>query len=64
MIPAGGDTMAWDFSTEPEFQRELDWMERFVREEIGPIDLLFEEPYNPGDLRTGGEHRPALEPSG
>lgn len=56
--------MAWDFSTEPEFQRELDWMERFVRDEIGPIDLLFEEPYNPGDLRTGGEHRPALEPSG
>ena len=44
--------MAWDFSTEPEFQRELDWMERFVREEIGPIDLLFEEPYNPGDLRA------------
>ncbi len=44
--------MAWDFSTEPEFQRELDWMEHFVREEIGPIDLLFEEPYNPGDLRA------------
>ena len=44
--------MAWDFSTEPEFQRELDWMGRFVREEIEPIDLLFEDPYDPGDLRA------------
>ena len=26
--------MAWDFSTEPEFQQSLDWMDEFVREEI------------------------------
>ena len=29
--------MAWDFETEPEFQRELDWMDAFVREEIEPL---------------------------
>jgi hypothetical protein len=28
--------MAWDFETEPEFQRELDWMDRFVRDEAEP----------------------------
>lgn len=31
----------WDFETEPEFQQKLDWMDRFVREEIEPLDALF-----------------------
>jgi acyl-CoA dehydrogenase len=35
--------MAWDFSTEPEFQEQLDWMRDFVREEIWPIETVFEE---------------------
>ena len=35
--------MAWDFSTEPEFQEQLDWMREFVREEIWPIETVFEE---------------------
>jgi acyl-CoA dehydrogenase len=30
----------WDFSTEPEFQAHLDWMEEFVREEIWPLETL------------------------
>jgi len=25
--------MAWDFSIEPEFQAQLDWMSPFVREQ-------------------------------
>jgi acyl-CoA dehydrogenase len=33
--------MAWDFSTEPEFQEQLDWVEQFCTEEIDPVDLLF-----------------------
>src|SRR5262252_8053853 len=33
--------MAWDFSTEPEFQEQLDWVERFCREEIEPLELVF-----------------------
>ncbi|HYH90576.1 MAG TPA: acyl-CoA dehydrogenase, partial [Solirubrobacteraceae bacterium] len=32
--------MAWDFSTEPEFQAQLDWMAGFVREEIWPLETL------------------------
>jgi acyl-CoA dehydrogenase len=42
----------WDFSTEPEFQQKLDWMERFVREEVEPLDLLFPgggDPYDTGN---------------
>src|ERR671916_2420901 len=32
--------MAWDFSTEPDFQGHLDWMAAFVREEIWPLETL------------------------
>ncbi len=35
--------MAWDFSTEPEFQEHLDWMAELVREEIWPLETLLEE---------------------
>ncbi|HVL95597.1 MAG TPA: acyl-CoA dehydrogenase family protein [Solirubrobacteraceae bacterium] len=35
--------MAWDFQTEPAFQEQLDWMERFVREEVWPIETVFDE---------------------
>lgn len=33
--------MAWDFETEPEYQQKLDWADRFVREEVEPLDLVF-----------------------
>ena len=33
--------MAWDFSTDAEFQTQLDWMRGFVRDEIEPISLLW-----------------------
>lgn len=33
--------MAWDFSTEPEFQEQLDWIETFCREEVEPLELVF-----------------------
>ena len=35
--------MAWDFSTEPEFEAKLDWMRSFVREEIIPLETLAEQ---------------------
>ena len=35
--------MAWDFSTEPEFQAKLDWMRGFVRDEIMPLETLADE---------------------
>jgi acyl-CoA dehydrogenase len=32
--------VAWDFSTEPEFEEQLAWMREFVREEIWPIEAI------------------------
>lgn len=32
-----------DFSTDPEFQAKLDWMDNFVRTEVEEMDLLFPE---------------------
>ena len=33
--------MAWDFSTEPEFQEQLDWVAEFCRAEVEPLELVF-----------------------
>ena len=33
--------MAWDFETDPEYQKALDWAAEFVREELEPLDLAF-----------------------
>ncbi|HEY8615520.1 acyl-CoA dehydrogenase family protein [Phenylobacterium sp.] len=32
--------MAWDFETDPEFQKKLDWIEDFMREEVEPVSHL------------------------
>src|SRR5258706_530992 len=33
--------MSWDFSTEPGFQKKLDWVEEFCREEVEPLEYVF-----------------------
>ena len=38
--------MAWDFETDPEFQKELDWIDAFVREEVEPLDHVLGNPYD------------------
>jgi acyl-CoA dehydrogenase len=38
--------MSWDFETEPEFQKELDWVEGFVREKVEPLDHVLGNPYD------------------
>jgi acyl-CoA dehydrogenase len=35
--------MPWDFATEPEFERKLEWMRAFVREQIWPLETLMDE---------------------
>jgi acyl-CoA dehydrogenase len=32
--------VAWDFSTEPEFEQKLEWMRGFVRTEIEPLETI------------------------
>ena len=43
--------MAWDFSTEPEFQEQLDWVEQFCRDEVDPVDLIFPDAAKSRDPR-------------
>jgi acyl-CoA dehydrogenase len=50
--------MSWDFETDAEFQRELDWMDRFVRDEVEPLDLLLGESYDMRDESTQKHVRP------
>jgi acyl-CoA dehydrogenase len=38
--------MAWDFETDPDFQKELDWIDDFVRQEVEPLDLVLGNPYD------------------
>ena len=44
--------MSWDFETDPEYQQKLDWADRFVREEVEPLDYVFpHEQFVPLDER-------------
>jgi len=38
--------MGWDFETDAEYQRELDWVDEFVREEVEPLDFVLGSPYD------------------
>jgi acyl-CoA dehydrogenase len=35
--------MPWDFSTDAEFERKLEWMRGFVREQIWPLETLMDD---------------------
>ena len=41
--------MAWDFSTDPDYQDQLDWVDAFVREQVEPLDLVLGDPYDKSD---------------
>jgi len=41
--------MSWDFETEPEFQKELDWVDAFVRDEVEPVDFVVEHAWDMQD---------------
>ena len=41
--------MSWDFETDPEFAKELEWIDGFVREEVEPIDLFVKDPWDVHD---------------
>ena len=44
--------MGWDFSTEPEYQKKLDWVEEFCREEVEPLDYVFPYAVRSKDLKV------------
>src|SRR6201987_6252147 len=36
----------WDFETDPEYQAKLDWVEKFMVDELEPLDLVALDPYD------------------
>ena len=38
--------MSWGFSTDPDFQVELDWIETFVKNEVEPLDHILGSAWN------------------
>ena len=41
--------MAWDFETDPEFQKELDWVDQFITEKVEPLDFIVVNPFDRAD---------------
>src|ERR1700680_1315449 len=55
----GGRNMAWDFETDPEYQKKLDWVDEFVRQEGEALDLVFpHQQFVPLE----GKRREAIDP--
>jgi acyl-CoA dehydrogenase len=53
--------MAWDFQTDPEFQSELDWIDKFVSDEVEPLDYLLGDPHDLAQPRYDELVRPLQE---
>lgn len=43
--------MSWDFETDAAFQKELDWIADFVRDEVAPLEHVLGSPWNIHDPR-------------
>jgi acyl-CoA dehydrogenase len=56
--------MAWDFSTEPEFEEKLQWMREYVREEIMPLEPIAEQLENAELERVWASLQPTVKERG
>ena len=50
-LKKGGEGVLWSFETDPEFQRELDWITQFVGHEVEPLDQILGSQWNIHDPR-------------
>jgi acyl-CoA dehydrogenase len=50
--------MGWDFETEPEYQQKLDWVDRFMRDDVEPLDHVLGDAYDKTDQRALAVVRP------
>jgi acyl-CoA dehydrogenase len=48
----------WDFETDPEYQKKLDWVEAFLVDEVEPLDLVSLDPYDKKNADTLAVLRP------
>ena len=53
-IPTQGGT----FETDPDFQKELDWIAQFVHEEVEPLEHVLGSPYDVQNPRNQKLVRP------
>jgi len=44
--------MAWDFETDADFQKKLDWADAFVTNDVEPLDLAFRDTAAPFDRKN------------
>lgn len=51
----------YDFETDPEYQKKLDWAAKFVAEEVEPLDQLFTNPYDRSNAAAMTIVRPLME---
>jgi acyl-CoA dehydrogenase len=48
----------WDFETDPEYQKKLDWVEGFMADEVEPLDFVALDPYDKKNAKTMAILRP------
>jgi acyl-CoA dehydrogenase len=48
----------WDFETDPEYQKKLDWAAELMRDEIEPLDLVLKNPFDKTDTQAQRIIRP------
>ncbi len=48
----------WSFETDPEYQKELDWIDEFVKRRIEPLDFVVRAPYDTKDSARNKIIRP------
>jgi acyl-CoA dehydrogenase len=51
----------WDFETDPEYAKELEWVDAFVRDEVEPLDYLLPFAYDVKDPKRNAAVRPLQE---
>ncbi|MGH8999797.1 MAG: acyl-CoA dehydrogenase family protein [Acidimicrobiia bacterium] len=50
--------VAWDFETDPEYQKKLDWVAEFMRQDVEPLDYVLGDAYDKADERALAVVRP------
>ncbi|MDQ1501934.1 MAG: acyl-CoA dehydrogenase, partial [Actinomycetota bacterium] len=50
--------MGWDFETEPDYQAKLDWVDRFMRDDVEPLDYVLGDAYDKTDQQALAVVRP------
>jgi acyl-CoA dehydrogenase len=53
--------MSWDFETDPDFQRELDWVNEFVATQVEPLEFVLGDPYDKSDRVAEATVQPLRE---